>query len=139
MKSLGKIISITSLLLALQLVTTSPVFAQTSPWSGVCVSQTDETVATLQGFQCLLANVLSIFLTVVGIAAFIMLVMASFRLLVSGGNSQNVEKARNSVTYAVIGLVVAVSAFIILNLIADFTGVRTILEFKIPTSGSTTP
>jgi len=94
-------------------------------------------VATIQGLQCLLANVLSIFLTLVGVTAFIMLIVASFRLLVSGGDTKQVEKGRNSVTYAIIGLVVAVSAFIILNLIADFTGVRTILEFKIPSSEST--
>ena len=118
--------------LVLQLASVSPAFAQTSPWSGVCVSQTDQTVATIQGLQCLLANVLSIFLTVVGLAAFIMLIVSGFRLLVSGGNTQSVEKARNSVTYAVVGLVVAVSSFVILNLIAEFTGVKTILEFKIP-------
>jgi hypothetical protein len=114
------------------LLKASPVFAQTSPWEGVCVSTSDPDVATLQGLQCLLANVLSTFLTIVGIAAFIMLIVSSFRILLSGGDSQAMEKAKNSITYAIIGLVVAVSAFVILNLIAEFTGVKTILEFRIP-------
>jgi hypothetical protein len=111
-----------------------PVSAQTSAWSGVCVDTAggNTDVATLQGLQCLLANVLSIFLTVVGIAAFIMLIVAAFQFLTSGGNSQTTEKAQKAVTYAVIGLIVAVSAFAILNLIASFTGVNTILQFKIP-------
>lgn len=96
-------------------------------------------VATLQGLQCLIANVLSIFLTVVGLGAFIMLIAASFQLLTSGGNSQATEKAQKSVTYAVVGLVVAVSAFIILRLIASFTGVDTILQFRIPGDGAPAP
>lgn len=117
---------------AFYLASAMPVFAQTRPWEDVCVDANNPDVATIQGFQCLLANVLSIFLTVVGLGAFIMLIVAAFRLLVSGGNSQAMEKARNSVTYAVIGLVVAVSAFVILNLIAEFTGVKTILKFEVP-------
>lgn len=114
------------------LAAATPVFAQTSAWSGVCVDAANPDVATIQGFQCLLANVLSVFLTIVGLAAFVMLIAASFRLLASGGNSQAMEKARNSVTYAVVGLIVAVSAFIVLNLVAKFTGVNTILHFVIP-------
>jgi len=119
------------------LASASPALAQTSAWSGVCVGESGthaEDVATVQGLQCLIANVLVVFLTIVGIAAFIMLVISSLRILASGGNSQAVEKARNSITYAVIGLVVAVSAFAILNLIASFTGVDTILQFNIPTN-----
>lgn len=116
----------------LYLASALPVFAQTSSWGGVCVDSVNTDVATIQGFQCLLANVLSVFLTVVGLGAFIMLIVSAFRLLLSGGNTQAMEKAKNSVTYAVIGLVVAVSAFVILNLIAEFTGVKSILKFEIP-------
>lgn len=117
---------------ATYLVNVAPVFAQTQAWTGVCVSEADKDVATIQGFQCLLANVLSIFLTLVGLAGFIALIAASFRILTAGGNSQQMEKSRQSITHAVLGLVVAVSAFIILNLISRFTGVKSILEFNIP-------
>ena len=44
------------------------------------------------------------------------------------------EKAKKSFTYAVVGIVVALSAFIIINLIASFTGVNIIRNFSIPTS-----
>lgn len=108
--------------------------AQTSEWSGICVYVEDEEVATLQGLQCLLANVLSVALTVIGIAGFIMLVVGSMKWLLSGGNAQHVEKAKNTMTYAVVGLIVALSAFIILNLIAEFTGIKSILNFTIPDS-----
>jgi hypothetical protein len=91
-------------------------------------------VATIQGLQCLLANVLSTFLTLVGIAAFVMLVVSAFRILVGGGNSTELDNSKKAITQAVIGLFVAISAFIILNLVAEFTGVKTILNFTIPDS-----
>jgi hypothetical protein len=109
--------------------------ATATGWSGVCVSTRDSDVATIQGFQCLIARVFSYFLTMVGIVAFLMFVVSGVRILLSGGNSQAVEKSKSSITFAVIGLVAALSAFIILNLIAEFTGVDTILNFWIPDSG----
>ncbi len=110
----------------------APVLAQTEAWEeGLCVQYG---VATIQGIGCLLANVLSIVLTVIGIAGFIMMVVGSLRWLLSGGNTQNVESAKKTMTYAVIGLVVAISSFAIINLIAEFTGVHIIKEFFIPTS-----
>lgn len=111
-----------------------PVKAQGSSWSGVCVDDTNTDVATLQGFQCLIARLLGSFLTLVGIAAFLMLVVAGVRILLSGGNSQAVEKSKNSVTFAIVGLIVALSSFVILNLLSEFTGVKNILQFVIPTS-----
>ncbi len=91
-------------------------------------------VATIQGFGCLLANVFSVAITVIGLAAFAMLLYGAFRYQLSGGNSKGVEDARKTITFALIGVVVALSAFIILNLIAQFTGVDEVTEFQIPTS-----
>ena len=114
-----------------------PVQAQTSSWSGVCVSTKDPDVATIQGLQCLIANILSVFLTTLGITGFIMLIVGSMRWMLSGGNSQNVDKAGKTMTFAVVGIVVSLSSFIILRLIAEFTGVQTILNFTIPSSEKT--
>lgn len=118
------------------LYSASPAAAQTADWSGVCVGGADNDVATIQGLECLIANIFTVIITLIGLAAFVMLIIGSVRWLLSGGNSSNVEKARNTMTYAVIGIVVALSAFIVLNLIAGFTGVDTIRTFSIPTSDS---
>lgn len=118
------------------LYSTSTAFAQTVKWGGVCVSGTDNDVATIQGLECLIANVFTVAITLIGLAAFIMLIVGSVRWLISGGNSSNLDKAKKTMTYAIIGIVVALSAFIVINLIAGFTGVNTIKEFKIPTSSS---
>lgn len=90
-------------------------------------------VATIQGTMCLLANLLSVALTVIGLAGFVMMVVGSLTWLVSGGSSQNVEKARKTMTFAIIGLVVALSSFIIINIISSFTGID-LTEFVLPSS-----
>lgn len=108
-------------------------FAQ-SAWSGVCVGGDDNDVATIQGLECLIANVFQVILTVIGLAGFVMMIIGAFRWLVSGGNAKGVEAARNTITFAVVGLVVALSAFIVLNLIASFTGINVITSFVIPES-----
>jgi hypothetical protein len=93
-------------------------------------------VATIQGLQCLIGNVFSVAITFIGLAAFVMLIIGAFGYLLSGGNSKGTETARNTITFAVIGIVVALSAFIILNFVSVFTGVEEITNFAIPESGN---
>lgn len=117
----------------------NPVQAQTFQWKGVCVGSektgaNSETVATIQGFECLIANVFVVFITLIGLSGFVMFVYASFRWLLSGGDSKGTQAARNTMTYSIVGLVVALSAFIVINLIAEFTGINAIKAFRIPTS-----
>jgi heme/copper-type cytochrome/quinol oxidase subunit 2 len=95
------------------------------------VGGAENDVATIQGFECLLANILTVFIALIGLAAFVMVVIAAFRYLLSGGNSKGTEQAKNTLTYAIIGIVVALSAFIILNLLTAFTGVD-LTKFIIP-------
>lgn len=113
----------------------SPAFAQ-SAWGGDCVING---VATIQGIGCLLANIFNVFISVLGIIAFMMLIVGGFKYMLSGGNSKGIESARSTITFAIVGIVVALSAFIILNLIADFTGIETILNFTIPSSETGLP
>lgn len=136
-----KLLTALLMISTLFLMTPGKVQAQTQAWTGICVSKvdvdgvpTDTDVATIQGFQCLIANVLASFLTLIGIASFVMLIIASFQWMTAGGNSQTLEKAKKTITFAILGIVLALSAFIILNLISEFTGVESIKTFKIPTS-----
>lgn len=116
-----------------------PVQAQTSDWSGVCVGDASDLgvdasdVATIQGLECLIANIFTVFLAVIGLAGFVMFIVGSFRWMLSGG-TKGLDVAKGTMTTAIIGIVLALSAFIILNLVAQFTGVQSILTFSIPTS-----
>lgn len=112
----------------------TPVMAQTQAWTeGVCQIKG---VATVQGLECLIANVFTVIISIIGLAAFLMFIVAAFKWMLAGSNSKNVEEARSTITYAVVGIIVSLSAFIILNLISSFTGITSIKEFKIPRSDS---
>ena len=56
-------------------------------------------------------------LYIVGIIAVIMLIIGGIRYVISGGDSKKVTDAKNTVLYAIIGLVIAFLAFAIVNFV----------------------
>ncbi len=131
---------LTTLLLLLSTVVSPAVVQAQSDWSGVCLYESStgsgadkETyqVATIQGLQCLIGNVLQVAVTVVGLAGFVMLIFGAFKYQLSGGDSKATQEARSTLTFAIVGIAVVLSAYIILNLISAFTGVEVIKEFRI--------
>ena len=58
-------------------------------------------------------------LYIVGIIAVIMLIIGGIRYVVSGGDSKKVTDAKNTVLYAIIGLVIAFLAFAIVNFVVS--------------------
>ena len=56
-------------------------------------------------------------LYIVGIVAVIMLIIGGIRYVISGGDSKKVTDAKNTVLYAIIGLVIAVFAYAIVNFV----------------------
>ena len=79
-----------------------------------------------QNFQSLgqlISGFLPNILVVAGIIFFILVVLAGFAVITSAGSSdpQSQEKAKNFLTYAVIGLVIIFSSYWILQLINFFT------------------
>jgi hypothetical protein len=123
----------------------TPAYAQTKTWTkgeagsdqSACVAdvQYGETtftdIATIQGVECLVANILATATTFIGLISFVMIIIGAFYYLVSGGNTHSVELAQKSITFGLIGILVALLAYFILFLISDFTGVDTFLEFNL--------
>lgn len=56
-------------------------------------------------------------LYIVGIIAVIMLIWGGIRYITSGGDSKKVTDAKNTILYAIIGLVIALLAFAIVNFV----------------------
>lgn len=110
-------------------------YAQTQTWTDINENCVNGGVATIQGLGCMLANVLSVTLTLLGIAGFIMMIYAAFNMMIMGGNSQATEKSRSTITFAIVGVILALSSFIIINLISEFTGIEAIKNFSLPGSG----
>jgi hypothetical protein len=59
-------------------------------------------------------TIVQVFSIVVGIVAVIMIIVGGFKYITSGGDSGNITSAKNTIVYAVIGLViVALAQFIV--------------------------
>ncbi len=114
----------------------SPVQAQTQEWSAINAECVINDVATVQGVMCMLANIVSVSLPLLGIAGFVMFVFGAITLLLSGGNSQSVESAKKTMTWAFAGLILALSSILIIRTVADFTGINMINRFLIPSSNT---
>lgn len=56
---------------------------------------------------------------IVGIAAVIMVMVGGFKYITSSGDSNNISSAKNTILYAIIGLVVAVLAQIIVRFVLN--------------------
>jgi uncharacterized membrane protein YvlD (DUF360 family) len=99
-------------------------YAQTD-WDGECIVGD---VATIKGIGCLLQNVLTVFLQLLGLVFFIMLIIGGFKYLTAGGDPKAVESAKGTLTAAIGGIVLAILSWFILRLIQQITGVN-VTEF----------
>lgn len=104
------------------------------PWATVSGCTLDP--PTIKCFEAVFANVLRAITSLAGIALFIMLVVGGFRYLISGGDQKAAEGAKNTMTYAIIGMVLIGLAYLIFNIIGKFTGTD-VLHFRIPDINST--
>ncbi len=62
-------------------------------------------------------NVVNVMLFVLGALAVIMIIVGGIRYVISAGDSSKVTAAKNTIVYAVVGLVVAILAFAIVNFV----------------------
>lgn len=62
-------------------------------------------------------DIVNVVLYVLGAVAVIMIIIGGFRYVLSGGDSGSVTAAKNTILYAVIGLVVAILAYAIVNFV----------------------
>lgn len=73
--------------------------------------------ATKDDLPTLIKNVINILLFVVGIIAVIAIVIGGIRYTTSNGDSSQTKSAKDTILYAVVGLVVAIMAFAIVNFV----------------------
>ncbi len=62
-------------------------------------------------------NVVNFMLYVVGVLSVIMLIWGGLRYVLSGGNEKSVTAAKNTILYAIIGLIVALLSYAIINFV----------------------
>lgn len=109
-------------------VATQPAYANDAAKKSAC----EATGGTWSGGGCnkaqaeasinnTLENIINIFSIVVGIVAVIMIIAGGFKFITSGGDANNVKSAKNTILYAVIGLVVVALAQIIVRFVLNQT------------------
>jgi len=67
------------------------------------------------GSDSIFTKVVNVLLYLIGAISVIMLIYGGIRYTTSGGNSANVTAAKNTIMYAIIGLIVAFLAFAVIN------------------------
>ncbi|MDP3974082.1 MAG: hypothetical protein Q8P92_04625 [Candidatus Daviesbacteria bacterium] len=78
--------------------------------------------AGLQEIEQLFINLISVVVGLGFIALLVLLVWAGFKYLTSGGDPKNVQAAHQTVTWALLGVLFLAIAWLILQLVAAFTG-----------------
>ena len=82
---------------------------------GVSSSQADDVPQDLAGD--VFKNVVNILLFIIGAVSVIMLIYGGIRYTTSGGNANSVTAAKNTIMYSIIGLVVAILAFAVVQFV----------------------
>lgn len=88
--------------------------------------------AGLDQIESIIANVISVTVGLGFIAMLVMLIMAGFKYLTSAGEPKAIQSAHQTLTWAVLGLLFMAVAWVVLQLIAGFTGLN-ITVFNIKT------
>jgi hypothetical protein len=85
-----------------------------------CTVNTTEANSKINSILKLVINLFSL---VVGVVAVIMIIIGGLRYITSGGESSNVSTAKNTIIYAIVGLViVALAQFIVHFVLGKVTG-----------------
>jgi hypothetical protein len=86
--------------------------------AGVNAARGDNTPSNLvNGDSSIVRRAINIMLFGVGVLSVVMLIFGGFRYVISGGKKESVTNAKNTILYAIIGLLVAVFAYAIINFI----------------------
>ena len=86
---------------------------------GAEMARADGMPADLIGPNGVFTQITNTVLYVVGIISVIMLIYGGLRYVISGGDSKKVTDAKNTILYAIIGLIISILAFAIVNFVIN--------------------
>ena len=74
---------------------------------------------SIDGDSGLIKTVVNILLWAVGILSVIMIIFSGFRYITSSGDASKTKSARSTLIYSVVGLIVAIMAWAIVNMVIN--------------------
>lgn len=95
----------------------SPALVYATPASEINKAIVDVGGADSPTLQTRFKTITNVILFVLGAIAVIMIIIGGIRYVTSGGDSGSVTAAKNTILYAVIGLIVAILAYAIVNFV----------------------
>lgn len=98
----------------------APAFAQ-SAIDDACANDPNSTLCTNKDQEIgpIITTVINVLLFIIGIISVIMIIIGGIMYSTSAGDAGTVTKAKNTVLFAVVGLVIAFLAFAIVNWVID--------------------
>ena len=84
---------------------------------GASAAKGIEQVSDLFGVTGVFNTVTSVLLFAIGAISVIMIIIGGLRYVVSGGDSSNVSAAKNTILYAIVGLIVALLSYALINFV----------------------
>ena len=89
----------------------------------------NETAAELSSLSTYFGNILMAMIPLIGLVAFIMVLVGGFKILTSGGDPKGMAGGKQTITLAVAGIALAIISWLLLLLIENTTG-ATVTQFK---------
>ena len=117
MKKFAKYILPVLLIVGMAVAIMAPEVSALTLREGAEAARCDGCPSDLFGDTGAFRQVTNTILYIVGIIAVVMLIIGGIKYVVSGGDSKKVTDAKNTVLYAIIGLVIAFLAFAIVNFV----------------------
>lgn len=74
---------------------------------------------SIDGDNGLVKTVVNVLLWAVGILSVIMIIFSGFRYITSAGDASKTKSAQSTLTYSVVGLIVAIMAYAIVNMVIN--------------------
>lgn len=85
--------------------------------NGAECAKSDDQSATLFGQDGIFTKITNAALYVIGAVSVLMLIYGGIRYTISGGDSASVTAAKNTILYAIVGIIVALLAYAIVNFV----------------------
>ena len=119
MKKITKTLTQTLTGVGALLCLTTSLASALSVQEGADAARADGMPTELIGDNGVFSRLTNTILLIVGLISVIMLVYGGLRYILSGGDSKKVTDAKNTVLYAIIGLIISLLAFAIVNFVLN--------------------
>ena len=87
--------------------------------AGVNATGAGDSGFSITGEGGIVSQVINTMLFAVGVLSVVMLIWGGLRYILSGGNSTSVTAAKNTILYAIVGLIIALFAWAIVNFVVE--------------------